>query len=258
MDPAQVQRLLAETFVQHVCWMEETGSTNSVAMEQAAHEIPLPALFGADLQNRGRGRNQHTWWADQGALTFSLLLHPETTGIQPHHWPLLSMATGLAVSRALEKILPTGSVQVKWPNDVYVHGKKICGILLETIPEKPSLLIVGIGINVNNSLERAPVEFQSTATALCDLSGETLDRTSVLIQVLQVFEQELQSLSRSAGPLIRGCRERCFLTGRLLTVQDVVSRQTGMCLGIDDDGALRIMTEGGPQRLFTGEIISID
>lgn len=258
MTPVQEQRLLAETFLQHVCWMEEAGSTNSVAMEQASRNLPLPALFGADLQRCGRGRNQHTWWADAGALTFSLLISPETFGIRPSLWPLLSLATGLSVSRLLEKVVPDSPVQIKWPNDVYVHGKKVCGILLETVPKQPWLLVVGIGLNANNSLKTAPAELQQTATALCDVSPASFDRTDLLVEALHLFASELAALSQDSSQLIQGCRERCYLTGRLLTVRHVATSLTGMCLGIDDDGALRLMTESGPQRLLTGEITRID
>ena len=248
----------------------------------------MPCLIGADLQTRGRGRNQHAWWTARGGLTFSLLLEPERFGIHPHQWPLLSIATGLSICRLLERELPEpGSagllqpqpksftrhkilagredpeclqyeVRLKWPNDVYVNGRKICGILLETIPEFPTVLIVGIGLNVNNSISTAGTELQRTATSLRDLTGDWADRTEILLRSLRVFEEELQGLGQNDPTFIPRCRKRCYLTGRRLEVRDVLTELAGTCLGIDDDGALRIMTESGPQRIFAGEILRID
>ncbi|WP_437228518.1 biotin--[acetyl-CoA-carboxylase] ligase [Planctomicrobium sp. SH661] len=253
-----VDRLLAETFLEHALWQAETGSTNTDARELARTDVPLPALIGAENQLQGRGRKNHQWWACSGSLTFSLLLRPADLGIHISQWPLLSLTTGLAVCTALERFLPAAQVRVKWPNDVYVNQQKICGILLETIPELPELLIVGVGINVNNSLAGAPADLQRSATSMLDVAGQPFDRTDVLIGCLQRFADEIQTLSVSQQPVLQRCRERCFLTGRLLTVEDLTMEVTGMCQGIDDDGALRVTTESGPMRFFTGQITMID
>jgi len=258
MNTIPLQRLLSETFLKQASWLEQTSSTNTVATELARQPGALPALIGADQQLQGRGRKNHQWWAGSGALTFSILLRPKELGIHPQQWPLLSMATGLAVCRMLEVCLPQSQHHVKWPNDVYTNSRKICGILLETIADFPDLLVVGIGVNVNNSLAMAPAELPHTATSMVDVAGHPFQRHVVLINLLNQFAEELRTLSQDEGKVIRGCRERCYLTGRLLTVRDVKSQLTGMCLGIDDDGALRLMTESGPRRLFTGEIKRIE
>jgi len=258
MNTIHLHRLISETFLEQASWLEQTSSTNTVAMELARRAAPLPALIGADQQLQGRGRKHHQWWAGSGALTFSILLRPAELGIRPQQWPLLSMATGLAICRALEAWLPGAQHHVKWPNDVYTNSRKICGILLESVPDCPGLLIAGIGVNVNNSLAIAPAALQLTATSMVDVAGNPFQRHAVLVSLLKQFAEELHALSRDERTVIQGCRERCSLTGRLLTVQDVKSQLTGMCLGIDDDGALRLMTESGPRRLFTGEIQRID
>lgn len=253
-----VNRLIAETFLRQASWLPLTESTNTSALELAGQNPKLPALIGAEEQLQGRGRKHRQWWSGAGALTFSLLIRPEEYGIRPRQWPLLSMATGLAVCHTLECHLPNHQFHVKWPNDVYANGRKICGVLLETIPEHPSLLVVGIGLNINNSLSSAPAELRQIATSMVDLQHEEIDRIDLLIACLNSFSAELLALAQGESLLIQRCRERCYLTGRMLTIRDVLTEMTGMCLGIDDDGALRLMTESGPQRLFAGEITRIE
>jgi len=253
-----IPQILSRTCVQQVVWLPRTSSTNTAIMEMARQNPDLPLLLGAEEQTAGRGRNQHQWWSSTGALTFSLLIAPEQSGIQPDQWPILSMATGLAVCRTLEAHLPHHQIQVKWPNDVYANGRKISGILLETISDFPQLLVVGVGINVNNSLHRAEESLQRIATSMTDQAQIRFDRTEVLCLFLQTFAEELEALSRHDPQLLNRCRHRCYLTGRLLTVHDLQKDVTGMCLGIDDDGALRIMTDSGPRRFLTGQITRID
>lgn len=253
-----LDRIVAQSFLQHAEWLTEVDSTNTRTLQTISSPNPLPRLIGAESQTRGRGRNNHVWWTSSGALTFSVLLSPSEFGISPQLWPRLSLVTGLAVCRALEEFLPDALVQWKWPNDVYVNGRKICGILIETDPEYSDRLVVGIGINVNNSFQSAPEEIQHTATSMTDLSRSTHNRTDVLVAVLQAMELEFLALSQNDSTQIDRCRQRCFLTGRMLKLKDVSSNVTGMCLGIDDDGAIRLMTEVGPRRFLSGEITRID
>lgn len=253
-----LDRIIAQSFVRQAEWLPEVDSTNTLALQTIDGPAPLPRLIGAESQTRGRGRNNHSWWSSSGALTFSLLLSPAEFGISRPLWPRLSLVTGLAVCRALEEFLQAAQVQWKWPNDVYVNGRKICGILIETHPEFLDRLVIGIGINANNSFQSAPEEIRHTATSMADVTGGHHNRSDVLVAVLQAIELEFLALSQNDPTQIDRCRQRCFLTGRLLKLKEVTSTVTGMCLGIDDDGALRLMTEVGPQRFLSGEITRID
>ena len=100
----------------------------------------------ADQQRAGRGRAQNRWWSAPGSLTFSLVVDGHDWNLSARSWPRISLGTSLAVSDVLRWIVPTENVQLKWPNDVFVRSKKVCGILVESSPQCPSFLVIGVGI----------------------------------------------------------------------------------------------------------------
>ena len=250
-------RLLRETFLSDIVWMEQASSTNTLALT-APLESELPLLLGADRQEGGRGRGSNRWWSTPGALTFSLVLAPEALGIPQARWPALSLTVGLAVCQTLELDLPQHSVQLKWPNDVFVDGRKICGILIESAADRPGRLVIGIGLNVNNSLSQAPAELQQSAVSLVDLLSAPQDRERILVLLLQHLEQQLSALAGNDPALPDRWRHRCFLTGREVVISDPSGDTRGLCLGIDGDAALRLQTSGGAKRLFAGTVQLID
>jgi len=259
MSRVDLQRLLAETSLGHVEYREETGSTNDLALTLLGeqHLPPLPLIVLAERQTRGRGRGGNPWWAAEGALTFSLVLDAAALGLAPGDWPRISLATGLGVCEALETLLPSCSLRLKWPNDVFLEGRKVCGILVEAISRRPGLIVIGVGLNVNNSFREAPVELQSIATSLIDVTHRQLDRTDVLIQQLHGIEDRILLLGAGREVLADAWRRRCMLAGRTLTIEAGQRRWTGVCHGIDNDGALLLQTEGGIERCVTGVVARI-
>ena len=251
-----VPQIVAQTFVKHVEFHAELGSTNDRSVDLAAAEVAsaTPLLVWALRQTAGRGRGANRWWASEGALTFSLLLDTKDLGLPQERWPQVSLTTGLAVCAALQALLPQAEINLKWPNDVFLHGRKISGILVEIPPRQSGKLILGIGINVNNSLTNAPTELRSTATALCDVSNRTWDLVAVLIHVLQQLEQHLQQLVANDPELPRRWHELCFLRGRV--VQHTVGERVtiGRCQGVDQQGALLLQTAAGLSRVLGGVI----
>ncbi len=249
-------QIIAQTFVKQVEFHADIGSTNDRALDLAAAEVSseTPLLVWALQQTAGRGRGANRWWASEGALTFSVLLDTRDLGLPQARWPQVSLTTGLAVCAALQELLPQAEIGLKWPNDVFLHGRKICGILVEIPPRQSGKLIVGIGINVNNSLTTAPAELWPTATALCDASNRTWDLSAVLIQVLLQLDQHLQQLVVNDPELPESWNARCFLRGRLVhhTVGDRIT--IGMCQGVDQQGALLLQTEAGLSRVMGGVI----
>ncbi|SFJ11044.1 biotin--[acetyl-CoA-carboxylase] ligase [Planctomicrobium piriforme] len=250
-------RLLSETFIRDVEWFETIGSTNTFALHLTRLVGDLPVLVGTEHQSQGRGRGNNSWWACSGSLTFSLLISPASFRLSPAQWPLLSLATGLAVCQALESEPPHIDLRLKWPNDVFADGKKLCGILLEGHPTQSEQLVIGIGLNVNNSLAHAPDEVRQRATSLCDLRTAPWDRTEVLISILKALAAQFQALGDDSLQFAEQFRQRCYLSGRIVTIKEAQGEVTGCCQGIDDDGALRLMTELGPRRVLAGVITAI-
>jgi BirA family biotin operon repressor/biotin-[acetyl-CoA-carboxylase] ligase len=187
----------AATFVRHIEIHDTLGSTNDRAAELARDpHIELPALVVARHQTAGRGRGQNKWWSADGALAFSLLLDPAAFGIRTENWPQLSLATAAAVRDALEKELLSepSRLRIKAPNDVLLDGRKVCGILIDApgggAPAK-NRVIIGIGINVNNSWRESPRELDAKGTALCDATGRRHDLARVLVEVLRAVQNRL-------------------------------------------------------------------
>jgi BirA family biotin operon repressor/biotin-[acetyl-CoA-carboxylase] ligase len=251
------QRLQEETFIQTIRWLDEVDSTNTYALQMTSADGDLPILVGATRQLDGRGRGKNTWWARSGSLTHSILLDPLQLGISPSRWPQLSLSLGASVCTTLSAQVPEHDVRLKWPNDVYVNGRKIAGILVESVPQRPGLVVAGIGINVNNSLASAPPEVRERAISLIDLLGQETPLIDLLIRLLQQIEEDLRALGRDDPRLIQRCRESCFLTGRIVTVKNIATEVTGTCAGIDDDGALLLLTSHGPERCLAGVVTEI-
>ena len=255
-DVAQICR---ETAVRRVELHDALPSTNDLALQLAATVPPedLPLLVLAVRQTGGRGRGNHRWWAADGALTFSLLLDTQALRIEPRQWPRVSLATGIAVARALVSQLPDQNVRVKWPNDVYIRGRKVCGILTENAPRQPQRLVIGIGVNVNNTWREAPAELQAVGTSLADVAQRTLLPHEILLDLLGHLLQSLADVAGDSFPLSDTWRELCLLEGHTVTVQAGGNRMTGVCQGIDDEGALLLHTDTGIQRCVAGSVIEI-
>lgn len=248
-------------WVQTLDYLEELGSTNDHALLTAADNRPHPRLILCNQQQAGRGRGANRWSVSRGALTFSLVIEPESMGIPRDRWPTLSVAVGGALCTAIQPLIPEADVRLKWPNDVYANGRKLGGILVEVPAVTPPRLVIGIGVNVLNSATTAPEELRSRMVALCDLQATTApasSRSVVLAAILNALEQHLVRLAKDPLSLAPHWRSLCFLTGRTVTLDDGVRTVTGACQGIDDDGALRIYTEFGPQRCLGGTIRSYE
>jgi BirA family biotin operon repressor/biotin-[acetyl-CoA-carboxylase] ligase len=252
----------AATFVRDIEIHDTLGSTNQRALQLAGEvEIDLPALVVARLQTAGKGRGRNTWWAADGALTFSLLLDAETTGIVPANWPQLSLTTAVAVCDALTGCMPEGAgasvVQIKWPNDVLLSGRKVCGILIDSpggaAPAKRRL-VIGIGINVNNSWLDAPHDIATSGAALCDCTGMKHDLRSVMVRVLNSMAERMDQLRRHDVALIHAWQRLNYLAGRRVVVQSDHRNFEGTCDEIAKDGALMLNTLAGRQRLYSGSV----
>ena len=191
-----VDRLLREGSLSQVEHHTSLSSTNDRARAIAPH-LPAgeTALVIADEQSAGRGRGTNRWWTGQGSLACSLVFDPAARGISRQHFPLISLATAVAIVDAVQSIVPGSRLGLHWPNDVFAAGRKLAGILVEVLPD--GMHIVGIGLNINNRPADAPQELRNTATSLCDLSG-----------------REHAALGRSTGHLVAVVAQLARLSDR--------------------------------------------
>ncbi|MFM7072462.1 MAG: biotin--[acetyl-CoA-carboxylase] ligase [Planctomycetota bacterium] len=249
--------------------------------EAADREIEIerairPVLVLTGEQTAGRGRGANRWWSATGSLTFSLILRLPNW-LPPNRRSELALVAGLAVRHTVAAHTG-GPAQVKWPNDVYVGERKIAGILIETAATRPPRIVVGIGLNVNNSLADAPSDVRARATSIIDIvEGRLSDRTGVLLSLLESMRSEMlhwlnaENVSNTDSPdsqedasraASRWIAERwqphCFLSGRTVRVESAGRVVTGRCLGVSNAGELQVFTEAGVVACRSGVVASFD
>lgn len=228
---------------------QELGSTNDRARELIAGDAALPALVVADRQTAGRGRGANRWWTTDGALTFSVAIDAAERGLTIEQNGLVSLATAVAVVDAVCET--TGlAAGIKWPNDVYLNDKKLAGILIES--PRPGRLVIGVGINVANRFDEAPDDVRARATSL--LEHATTKRQAVLVAFLEALDRRLTQIAAGEASLVEAARAACVLIGRIVTLRDGKRFTTGECIGVADDGALRLKTDGVVTSFYAGTI----
>jgi BirA family transcriptional regulator, biotin operon repressor / biotin---[acetyl-CoA-carboxylase] ligase len=248
-------RILRETFVAEVEHLATVDSTNNrAAILSTRGGARLPLLVVADQQTAGRGQGSKRWWTARGALTFSLLVEASDVAADVGRSPLVALATGAAVVEAVAPLLPGRQVGMKWPNDVMVDGKKLVGILVDVLGDRRH--VIGIGINVNNSLAGAPDELGAKATSLVDLAGREFDRTQLLADVLTHLEAGFLQLQRDPEAVTIHANAFCLQHGRRLSVECGGRTISGVCWGIAADGALLLETSAGMESVYSGVLVS--
>jgi BirA family transcriptional regulator, biotin operon repressor / biotin---[acetyl-CoA-carboxylase] ligase len=232
------------------------GSTNLEAMESAGTGAPEGSVFVAEEQTAGRGRGAHQWESAASAGIYcSVVLRPV---LPPSEALVLSLAAGLAVHSAVEQIDSSVSPDLKWPNDLLIKGKKFCGILTEmnAEPTRVRYIVVGIGINVNQS--KFPVELQSIATSLRLVSGTEWSRVEVCAALLKSLDREYRDLLEKPGAhesiLQRFQARSSTVRGRQVRVEENDEFE-GVTEGLDPRGFLQVRTAEGLRTVLSGTVI---
>jgi BirA family transcriptional regulator, biotin operon repressor / biotin---[acetyl-CoA-carboxylase] ligase len=240
----------------------ETGSTNADLAESALGGAPSGSVLITDHQTAGRGRQGRTWTAPAGSgVAMSVLLRPGRD-VPAGRWTWLPLIAGLAVAEAVRRTSGAPAL-LKWPNDVLVDGRKICGILAERAETSDGpACVIGMGINVTLGAEELPVP---TATSLSILTAQGLARvvptcTDLVATVLAGLELlYLRWMSEDASAsLAAAYRERSDTLGRTVGVLVTGNRAVeGVAEDIDADGRLVLRTTSGVQVLSAGDVINL-
>jgi len=256
-QPADLDRIQDESPVRVVQYYRQLPSTSDRALQLArVDECETPLVVLAELQTAGRGRGSNRWWAGPGALTFSLVVDLKN-GQRSVGDTRVSLATALAVRDALSTFDRTARFQLKWPNDLYLQSRKIAGILLERPALHLNRLVVGIGVNVNNSLQGAPAALQETSNSFCDATGKDLNLPELLIATLNSLEAQYAALAEGQLPLHDRWNAHCMLRGQAVDVESGKRRVTGICRGVDPEGALVVQTGAGLEIFASGSVRQI-
>ncbi len=258
LAPSLIRSELAHTELGHkIIHYFRTDSTNSVALQLDAHDGPHGTVVVAEEQTAGRGRLGRSWYSEKSSGIYcSIILRPP---LSPAAAPILTLLAGVATHRAIRAV--TGlSPDIRWPNDLLVNGKKICGILTEMKAELDRLhmVVLGIGINVNH--RAIPQELQEVATSLAIEGGKHYSRLQIVIELLREAERHYHMLLREGNAAIvrEWSAESSYAEGKRVRIKANGSEYTGTTAGLNTSGALKILRDDGqPELLVAGEISEV-
>mgnify|MGYP001218696154 CR=1 FL=1 len=227
----------------------ETGSTNQDALDWAAQGAPELALVVADHQTAGRGRFSRQWFTPPGAaLAFSIVLRP--VQVSTAHIPLYSPLGALSVVQALENAYHL-KPQIKWPNDVLLDDRKVCGVLAEALWQGETLqaIVLGIGINVAPSSVPPADQILFPATCVDEAVGRSINRWELLAEVLKVLLEWHGKITTSA--FFAEWQKRLAFVGQMVRLENPGGDSfEGLLLGVHTNGHLRLQLDDGSERSF--------
>jgi BirA family biotin operon repressor/biotin-[acetyl-CoA-carboxylase] ligase len=241
----------------HIIHYFRTDSTNGVALKLAAEGAEHGTVVVAEEQTAGRGRLGRVWFSEKSSGIYtSIILRPP---LAPSAAPVLTLMAGLAAQKAVSAI--TGlAVDIRWPNDLLMNGKKVCGILTEMSAEVDRLhvVVLGIGINVNHSL--MPTELENIATSLRMEAHRGISRVQVIVTLLREIERHYQLLLKSGNKAITERWEAAstFAHGKRVRVVTATGEALATTTGVESSGALKIQFDDGrAESLVAGEVVEV-
>ena len=234
---------------------EQTTSTNDVVEKLARDGVKEGAVVFAESQTKGRGRLGRVWQSPtHKGLWFSVLLRPE---LRPQETTQLTVISATALRRAIKTV--TGlTVDIKWPNDLLIGGKKVVGILTEMSAEvdRVRYIIIGIGVDVNQDADGFPEELRKIATSLKLEAGEKVCRGELATEILRELDRDYARIGAGKFPEVADEWEAAGRTlGPNVTVHTGDRKFRGRAESLDDDGALLVRTEHGHlERIIGGDV----
>ena len=248
-----ISRILAETFVARVEHYAALPSTQERARDAAANPFEtLPLLVVADQQTAGRGREGNSWWTGEGNLALSILFDPADFACPRRAVPAMSLAVSVAIIDAIAPRIEKHRIGLHWPNDVFVAGRKLAGVLVEVMPDGRH--IVGIGLNLNSRSAEAPPELHSRLATLRDLTGVVHPRAEIIVRLLDELAGCLRQLGAEPESLGLQFNDLCLQHGETLTLYQGAHATAGRCRGIAPDGGLLLETQNGAQAFYSGTL----
>ncbi|MCM1045177.1 MAG: biotin--[acetyl-CoA-carboxylase] ligase [Candidatus Gastranaerophilales bacterium] len=238
----------------------ELGSTNAQAKIEAENGAAAGTLIVADMQTAGRGRRGRTWSSPANTnIYYTLILKPD---FSPDKAPMLTLLMGLSVAKGMEKTFGDRGdealrPEIKWPNDVVVNGKKVCGILTEMSIEHDYIQNVVVGVGINVKKQEFEPELAKKATSLEAESGVQISRCTLIANIMESFEKDYETFCRKGD--LSGQRKdynkRLVNKDKEVRVLDPHGEYQGVAKGISDIGELIVeLADGTIREVFAGEV----
>ena len=255
MTEAEIKSLMHTDWVaKEVLYFDTIDSTNTKAQELAEKGYPSGTLVVADKQESGKGRRGRSWVSPSGTGIFmTLMIKPD---INPNNASMLTLVAALAVAKAITSV--TGEeAMIKWPNDIVINGKKVCGILTEMNAQFDYInhIVVGIGINVHN--ESFPEEISQMASSLMiEAGGKRFHRAQIIAETMSYFEQYYDTFlkTQDLSALVREYDKLLVNRNKSVRVLDPKEPFDGKAMGITPKGELIVDTWESRKLVSSGEV----
>ena len=257
--PSKIKNNLSTRYIgQTIYYFPKLSSTNIIAKQKAQKErdkTPEGTIIIAEKQLNGKGRLGKVWLSPVGGIWFSIILYPT---IFSTHIPLITIMAAVAVTRAINKLF-TIKVQIKWPNDILIGERKVCGILTEIGTEEKSIqwVAVGIGINANNSSAELPEDIRNNSISLQEKYGQPISRIK-LVQYLCFEFEILYELWRKKefNSILEEWRLSSQTLGKKIRVDVGRSIVSGEATDITDRGGLVLKRDDGKiEEIISGSVL---
>lgn len=257
--PQEIQRELYTEYIgKEIYYFPELKSTNIMAKEKALQgieKIKEGTLIIAERQSAGKGRLGREWFSPIGGIWISIILYPQ---LSPSYIPRITLMSAVAVVKAI-KICTQIEPQIKWPNDILINEKKVCGILTEMNAELDIInwVVVGIGINANIDHRAFPQDIQENTISLKEVAGKEVLRIKLVQAFLQEFEKHYESLKRREfSSILKEWKLNSHTLGRKVKVEMGERIITGEAVDIDKEGALVLKKEDGKLiKIISGTVV---
>jgi len=255
--PKVKENLRTRILGQVVVYFKELPSTNEIAKELAARSIREGTIVVTETQTVGRGRFKREWISPYGGLWFSVILRPK---VQPKQAPMPTLLASVAVAKTIKRLYGLRT-EIKWPNDVLVNQKKVCGILTEgqTMDGTLNFAILGIGINANFNIEAFSPLLRETATTLREELGRDVEREILFCEVLAEVESYYELFQRGKlEAIVNDWRRLTGFLGSYVVIQSDGGKIEGWAVDLDNDGALIVkLKDETSVRVTSGDIVKI-
>ncbi len=245
-------KLDTEFIGRNFIYSEEVESTNSFLLNNAEKLDVNGTVLLAEKQTRGKGRNNSIWHSNKEQnLTFSILLTDKK--YFEKFFNIINFATSLAVSQAIENIYQLRT-ELKWPNDILINHKKVAGILLESSSKgsKISKLVIGIGVNVNQTLFQG--NFNIAPTSLKNELSFNVEREKTLAEILNIFESNIEKSLTKPDDILKDWKLKCRMIGEIISISADGHVKDGIFVDLDNEGFLLLKTRDKIEKIHFGEV----
>ena len=235
---------------------KEVTSTNTIAKFLSMHNVENGTVIISEKQTKAKGRSGKSWESPLGGVWLSIILKPN---VDQSKFPLITLATGVAVAKTLEKV-GIENPEIKWPNDIMINGKKVCGILTEAVAKFNTVenVIIGVGIDANLEVSQFPEKLQSGTTTLKEELKREGNENLLIKLFLEEFE-EISEIFNNEGyeEILKEWRKRSYSIGKIVEVREPYNTYyDGYVVGISKEGALVVeKIDGTLKKVISGECI---